>query len=101
MFNDSVKYRRACIHVQIHQSYNCQWNNYNGWNLCDQIPKEKQDMIFEKFFRLDSSRGSSTGGAGLGLAIAKEIAELHGGSICLNSTPEYTDFIVTLPKVKK
>ena len=70
-------------------------------NLCDQIPKEKQNMIFEKFFRLDSSRGSSTGGAGLGLAIAKEIAELHGGSICLNSTPEYTDFIVTLPKVKK
>ena len=69
-------------------------------NLCDQIPKEKQAMIFEKFFRLDSSRASATGGAGLGLAIAKEIAELHGGSISLNSTPEYTDFIVTLPERK-
>ena len=57
-------------------------------------------MIFEKFFRLDSSRASATGGAGLGLAIAKEIAELHGGSISLNSTPEYTDFIVTLPERK-
>ena len=69
-------------------------------NLCDQIPKEKQAMIFEKFFRLDSSRASATGGAGLGLAIAKEIAELHGGSISLNSTPEHTDFIVTLPERK-
>lgn len=69
-------------------------------NLCDQIPKEKQAMLFEKFFRLDSSRGSATGGAGLGLAIAKEIAELHGGSISLNSTPDYTDFIVTLPKTR-
>lgn len=42
------------------------------------IAKEKLSHIFEQFYRLDSSRSTATGGAGLGLAIAKEIVELHG-----------------------
>lgn len=61
------------------------------------IPKEKLDMIFEKFFRMDSSRRSNTGGAGLGLAIAKEIVELHGGSISAKSENERVIFTVELP----
>ncbi len=61
------------------------------------IPAEKLGRIFEQFFRLDSSRTSSTGGAGLGLAIAKEIVELHGGAITAESSDESTAFIVTLP----
>lgn len=61
------------------------------------IPKEKLDMIFEKFFRLDSSRRSNTGGAGLGLAIAKEIVELHEGSISAKSENERVIFTVELP----
>ena len=43
-------------------------------NAGKNIPQEKLDRIFEQFFRLDSSRATRTGGAGLGLAIAKEIA---------------------------
>ena len=61
------------------------------------IPKEKLDSIFEKFFRLDSSRRTNTGGAGLGLAIAKEIVELHGGSISAKSQEEKVVFTVELP----
>ena len=61
------------------------------------IPKEKLDSIFEKFFRLDSSRRSNTGGAGLGLAIAKEIVELHGGRISARSQDERVTFTVELP----
>ena len=61
------------------------------------IPQEKLDSIFEKFFRLDSSRRSNTGGAGLGLAIAKEIVELHGGSISARSQDERVTFTVELP----
>lgn len=61
------------------------------------IPKEKLDSIFEKFFRLDSSRRSNTGGAGLGLAIAKEIVELHGGRISARSQEEKVAFTVELP----
>ena len=62
------------------------------------IPKQKLDLIFEKFFRMDEARKSNTGGAGLGLAIAKEIVELHGGSISAESKQEKTVFRVTLPE---
>ena len=50
-------------------------------NKGDHIPQEKMGHIFDKFYRMDSSRQSSTGGAGLGLAIAKQIMELHDGTI--------------------
>ncbi|MCX4315171.1 MAG: HAMP domain-containing sensor histidine kinase [Lachnospiraceae bacterium] len=61
------------------------------------IPPEKLERIFEQFFRLDSSRTSATGGAGLGLAIAKEIIELHEGSIQVTSAEESILFTVRLP----
>lgn len=61
------------------------------------IPKQKLESIFEKFFRLDEARGSNTGGAGLGLAIAKEIVEQHGGCLRAESKEELTVFCVSLP----
>lgn len=62
------------------------------------ISKEKLTRIFDQFFRLDSSLASRTGGAGLGLAIAKEIVELHRGTIQAWSEKERIVFIVTLPQ---
>lgn len=61
------------------------------------IPPEKLERIFEQFFRLDSSRASRSGGAGLGLAIAKEIVELHGGKISAESHDNHVIFQVDLP----
>ncbi len=62
------------------------------------IPKEKLDRIFEQFFRLDASRSGASGGAGLGLAIAKEIIDLHGGKITAESENESVRFTVVLPQ---
>ena len=61
------------------------------------IPKEKLNRIFEQFYRLDSSRSSHNGGAGLGLAIAKEIVGLHNGEITAFSDEDITCFEVILP----
>lgn len=70
-------------------------------NKGKQIPKEKLDKIFEKFYRLDFSRTSKTGGSGLGLAIAKEIVELHGGRIYAESDMKETTFSVILPIIEQ
>jgi len=61
------------------------------------IPKEKLASIFDKFYRLDSGRSSDKGGAGLGLAIAKEIVISHGGCIYADSDGKQTSFTVELP----
>ncbi|MEA4883275.1 MAG: HAMP domain-containing sensor histidine kinase [Clostridia bacterium] len=66
-------------------------------NLGDPIPSEKLETIFDQFFRLDASRSTHSGGAGLGLAIAKEIVVAHGGAITVQSDKEQTVFTVILP----
>ncbi len=65
-----------------------------------EIPEGELSNIFGKFYRLDAARSTSTGGAGLGLAIAKEIVELHGGTIRAESTGTRTAFVITLPLKK-
>ena len=66
-------------------------------NHGDTIPEEKLERIFEQFYRLDASRSTSSGGAGLGLAIAKQIIELHHGAIMARSENEIIEFKVILP----
>lgn len=64
------------------------------------IPSEELETIFEKFYRMDDSRNSDSGGAGLGLSIAKEIITLHGGTIRAESENDTITFIVSLPTEK-
>lgn len=66
-------------------------------NQGDPIPAAKLKVIFEKFYRLDAARATNRGGAGLGLAIAKEIIAAHGGTVACESTPEHTIFTIELP----
>lgn len=61
------------------------------------IPEESLEHIFDKFYRVEHSRSSQTGGTGLGLNIAQEIAILHGGKITVKSGIKGTCFTIALP----
>ncbi|WP_448208103.1 ATP-binding protein [Azospirillum sp. sgz302134] len=52
------------------------------------IPKGAREDVFKPFFRLDSSRNRETGGAGLGLTIARDVVRSHGGDITLGDSPQ-------------
>lgn len=67
-------------------------------NNAPTIPPEKLERIFEQFYRINASRSTDNGGAGLGLSIAKEIVELHRGTITVASEDEVINFTVQLPK---
>ena len=58
---------------------------YQISNETDQIAKGNQDMLFERFYRSDASRNSATGGSGIGLSVAKAVAEAHHGKLTAES----------------
>lgn len=66
-------------------------------NTGETISPEDLQTMFDKFSRLDQARTSDTGGTGLGLSIAKEIVELHGGTITAQSKDRTITFLVRLP----
>ena len=92
-------FKDTAIHIQASQVKDQVTVTFT--NTGETIPKEKLDRIFEQFYRLDLSRNTGSGGAGLGLAIAKRIVELHHGTIRVQSLDEQTCFTVTLPAVGK
>lgn len=62
------------------------------------IPEELKERVFEPFFRVDKSRSREMGGVGLGLALVREIALLHGGTVTAEPADGHgTVFTVTLP----
>lgn len=65
-------------------------------NRGDKIPKYKLEKLFDKFYRIDESRATNKGGAGLGLAITKEIIELHEGNIYAKNENDIIEFHIEL-----
>ncbi len=72
------------------------------WRVRDNgigIPKEDQEHIFERFYRVDKARGRETGGTGLGLSIVKQMVKMHDGTISVRSDPgKGSEFVVTFPQ---
>ncbi|WEV38897.1 HAMP domain-containing sensor histidine kinase [Lactobacillus sp. ESL0680] len=61
------------------------------------IPQASLKKIFERFYRVETSRNTQTGGTGLGLSITKSIVDLHHGKIRCESNDNWTSFIIQLP----
>lgn len=90
--NESVK---ACVSERNGQIFIRVRDNGNG------IPEQYRESIFQPFFRVDKSRSREYGGVGLGLALVREIALLHGGRVLAEeSTENGTVMLVILPKGK-
>jgi len=68
------------------------WNEHEAMVAIDDdgpgIPQAARTSVFEPFFRLEMSRSRTTGGSGLGLAIVKQIADAHGATIVMSTSPE-------------
>lgn len=96
LIENAVKFSPRCgtVELEIFES----GNNFcvKISNTGSEIPPEKQDKIFNKFYQADESH--STRGNGIGLAIVKRIVELHNGEIHVESKNEITTFSVMLPK---
>ncbi len=61
------------------------------------IPAEHRETVFHRFTRLDEARDRDAGGAGLGLAIAREIVTAHGGTLTIEDSPRGALFRLVLP----
>jgi len=92
----SYSYDNTVIDIQIINNENEIEITFR--NRGDTIPEYKLKRIFDKFYRADESRETNSGGAGLGLAITKEIIELHNGIICAKSDDKVIEFQVILKK---
>ena len=97
ILKNAVAYSDPQTPITIHASRRMGLIRIAFSNQGKTIPRQKLQSIFEKFYRMDEARSSNTGGAGLGLAIAKEIVSLHGGTITAESQDQSTVFTVLLP----
>jgi len=65
------------------------------------VPADDLPRLFDHFFRVEKSRSRSKGGSGLGLAIAKNLVELHGGTITVHPVePHGLRFVISIPAFK-
>jgi signal transduction histidine kinase len=61
------------------------------------VPPDQRERVFERFTRLDTARNKETGGTGLGLPIAREIAEQHGGTLTIEDSDQGARFVLRIP----
>ncbi|MDD1504982.1 HAMP domain-containing sensor histidine kinase [Lysinibacillus sp. CNPSo 3705] len=97
LLRNAVNYSFEDTAIEVSAEQDDSYITLKFTNRGNTIPEEKLGRIFEQFYRLDTARSSNSGGAGVGLAIAKEIVELHQGTISAYSENELTCFEVTFP----
>jgi heavy metal sensor kinase len=97
LIENAIKYtRKGSIHLTLEKTDGTAVVKVRDTGIG--IPKQEQDKIFKRFYRVDKSRSRETGGAGLGLSIAEWIAQAHNGKIEVASEPDKgSTFTVHLP----
>ena len=94
LISNALKYGYHNTDLKIEVSGDEKYATVKVINHGDTIASEDLPLLFNKFYRTDSSRNSKTGGTGLGLAITKNIVDLHHGDISVTSDDQITTFIV-------
>ena len=83
--DNTVKYSTEGSEIHVSLERKGRKIIYQISNETDQIAKGNQDVLFERFYRSDASRNSATGGSGIGLSVAKAVAEAHHGKLTAES----------------
>lgn len=98
LLDNSLKYTDVGGELIIRLSYCSSQAEIDFEDSAPGVPKEQLDRLFDKLYRVEGSRSRSTGGAGLGLAICRNIVDAHAGTITAHSSPLGGILIkVTLP----
>ena len=94
LMDNALKYSLPESAIEISLSRSSRKISLSVVNQAEGFPKENMDQLFERFYRLDSSRNSETGGSGIGLSIAQMIVQSHKGKITAVS-PDQKKLVIT------
>ena len=98
LVENAIKYNvdNGFVHVSLNADHKYMYIKVQDGGIG--IPEDCQDLIFERFYRVDKARSRETGGTGLGLAITKSVVQMHNGAIRVYSkVGEGTTFSVRIP----
>lgn len=99
LISNSIKYSNDSVKIEVHALEKEEWTEFKVKDNGIGIEQEKVELIFEKFYRVGNDHSSKVEGTGLGLNIVKNLIELHGGNIHVNSEiGKGTEITFTLPK---
>ncbi len=99
LVDNAVKFTNENGIITVNTFSDIKTCSFSVINTGDGIPKEDLKKVFDRFYKVDTSRSTDVKSTGLGLFLVKSIVDLHGGKINLESVEKsYTKFTVTLPK---
>ncbi|WP_249530030.1 sensor histidine kinase [Paenibacillus brevis] len=101
LLSNAIQYGADGKFIDIEISIEEPWARVKFINYGKEIPSSSLPHLFDRFYRVDSSRSKTSGGTGLGLAIAKSIIDVHQGQVSVTSSPQSTAFEVLLPLATK
>ncbi|WP_200410985.1 sensor histidine kinase [Virgibacillus salexigens] len=97
LLDNAIRYYRSPGSIRVSGKQQDNYYNLTVSGPSETIPEGEKEQIFERLYRIERSRSRETGGAGLGLAITKEIVEQHNGYIYLDTSEGENSFHVYLP----